>query len=175
MSTELINRHREGYQLTGFYGGDTRGYCLQITGDHGYVQLTREAAACLAADIFRYFLKTPEPSENAEYPQAAEVCAELYQVIGSLASDLGVFDHPKVVKALDNASQHAMVHDDVLPFPSFEWQPAGMLGVGDDARDVERYRLIRDLGASFRDYEDREYSVCEGAMDSVLDSIRAAL
>src|SRR5690606_4007224 len=42
-----------------------------------------------------------------------------YQVIGSLASDLGVFGHTKVVKALDNASEHAMVHDDVLPFPSF--------------------------------------------------------
>jgi|SRR5690606_20420231 len=43
------------------------------------------------------------------------------------------------------------------------------------AKDAERYRLIRDLGASFRDYEDREYSVCEGAMDSALDSIRAAI
>lgn len=55
-----------------------------------------------------------------EYPQAAEVCAQLYQVIGSMASDLGVFDHPQVIKALDNASAHAMQHQDVLPFPSFE-------------------------------------------------------
>ena len=65
MSTELINRHREGYQLTGFYGGDTRGYCLQITSDPGYIQLTRDAAACLAADIFRYFLETPSPAGDA--------------------------------------------------------------------------------------------------------------
>ncbi|KCB25978.1 hypothetical protein [Bordetella hinzii] len=62
---------------------------------------------------------------DAEYPLAAKVCAELYQVIGSLASDLGVFDHPKVVKALDNAADHALVHDDVLPFPSFEHKTAG--------------------------------------------------
>lgn len=59
MSTELIDRPREGYQLTGFYGGDARGYCLQITGDHGYVQVTREGAALLAADIFRHFLEVP--------------------------------------------------------------------------------------------------------------------
>ncbi|KCB31569.1 hypothetical protein L541_3170 [Bordetella hinzii CA90 BAL1384] len=65
------------------------------------------------------------PAGDAEYPLAAKVCAELYQVIGSLASDLGVFDHPKVVKALDNAADHALVHDDVLPFPSFEHKTAG--------------------------------------------------
>lgn len=63
MSTELINRHREGYHLTGFYGGDARGYCLQITSDHGYVQVTREGAARLAADIFRHFLETPGPND----------------------------------------------------------------------------------------------------------------
>ena len=63
MSTELINRPREGYQLTGFYGGDARGYCLQITSDHGYVQVTREGAARLAADIFRHFLEIPGPAE----------------------------------------------------------------------------------------------------------------
>lgn len=66
MSTELINRPREGYQLTGFYGGDARGYCLQITGDHGYVQVTREGAARLAADIFRYFLEVPGAGDVGE-------------------------------------------------------------------------------------------------------------
>lgn len=65
MSTELINRPREGYQLTGFYGGDARGYCLQISSDHGYVQVTREGAALLAADIFRHFLEVPGPADAA--------------------------------------------------------------------------------------------------------------
>jgi len=55
---------------------------------------------------------------EAKQQRAAKVCAELYQVIGSLAGDLGVLHHPKVVKALDNASANDMVHDDVLPFPS---------------------------------------------------------
>ena len=68
MSTELINRPREGYQLTGFYGGDARGYCLQITSDHGYVQVTREGAALLAADILRYFLEVPGPAEAQATP-----------------------------------------------------------------------------------------------------------
>lgn len=92
MSTELINRHREGYQLTGFYGGDTRGYCLQITGDHGYVQLTREAAACLAADIFRYFLETPTPAGDA-------------QPVAWVAADTLHSPHPTCVSSLAYMSQ----------------------------------------------------------------------
>lgn len=77
MSTELINRPREGYQLTGFYGGDARGYCLQITSDHGYVQVTREGAALLAADIFRHFLEVPGPAEaQATLARAARLFEE---------------------------------------------------------------------------------------------------
>jgi len=83
----------------------------------------------LGSSLFRFaralLARYGRPAGDAEYPQAAKVCAELYQVIGSLASDLGVFDHPKVVKALDNAANHALVHDDVLPFPSFEHKTAG--------------------------------------------------
>ena len=87
MSTELINRPREGYQLTGFYGGDARGYCLQITSDHGYVQVTREGAALLAADILRYFLEVPGPAEaqatlaELELRTAAAVAAGVPGVI----------------------------------------------------------------------------------------------
>lgn len=84
----------------------------------GLIDRIRELEAKLVAQSL-------DADGDAEYPQAAKVCAELYQVIGSLASDLGVFDHPKVIKALDNASNHAMVHDDVLPFPSFEYKTAG--------------------------------------------------
>lgn len=46
------------------------------------------------------------------------VCAELCQVIGNLADHGGVFDHPDVIKALDNASDQALTHKDLLPFPS---------------------------------------------------------
>ena len=87
MSTELINRPREGYQLTGFYGGDARGYCLQITSDHGYVQVTREGAALLAADILRHFLEVPGPAEaqatlaELELRTAAAVAAGVPGVI----------------------------------------------------------------------------------------------
>jgi hypothetical protein len=48
-------------------------------------------------------------------------CADLYQVIGVLAESHGdLFDHPEVIKALDNASAAAngdpRPHDDLLPF-----------------------------------------------------------
>lgn len=45
------------------------------------------------------------------------VCAELYQVIGALADEAGLFDHPDVIRALDQASQARIVHDDLLPRP----------------------------------------------------------
>lgn len=45
------------------------------------------------------------------------ICDELYQVIGSLASTFGVFEHPEVQRALDNASAGKLVHKDLLPWP----------------------------------------------------------
>lgn len=83
--------------------------------------------ARMVRESFQKAAARPSTNQNGqgspnEYPQAAEVCAELYQVIGSLARDLGVFDQAHVVKALDNAAQHTMIHDDVLPFPSFNRQ-----------------------------------------------------
>lgn len=47
------------------------------------------------------------------------VCGELYQVVGVLSSKHDdCFDHPDVIKALDNASDNALTHKDLLPFPS---------------------------------------------------------
>lgn len=55
--------------------------------------------------------------------EAQRVCAEVYQVVGSLLSDLGVFETEHASKVLDNLSQARLVHDDVLPWPSFERHP----------------------------------------------------
>jgi len=46
-----------------------------------------------------------------------EVCTELYQVIGLLAYYAGVFDHPDVQRALDNASRAKLMHRNLLPWP----------------------------------------------------------
>jgi hypothetical protein len=46
------------------------------------------------------------------------VCAESYQVVGSLASDCGRFGDADIDKVLDNLSQMRPVHEDVLPFDS---------------------------------------------------------
>jgi hypothetical protein len=45
------------------------------------------------------------------------ICAELYQVVGSLADHVDCFDHPDVQRALDNASKTRLVHRDLLPWP----------------------------------------------------------
>ena len=54
---------------------------------------------------------------DARVEELETVCAELYQVIGALAAEAGVYDHPEVTKALDNASGCRLVHKDLLPWP----------------------------------------------------------
>lgn len=44
------------------------------------------------------------------------VCAESYQVVGSLAGSMGVFNDLPTIKALDNLSAAQLHHKDVLPF-----------------------------------------------------------
>ncbi|ENQ1546043.1 hypothetical protein ACEOHC_003854 [Salmonella enterica] len=44
------------------------------------------------------------------------LCAEAYQVVGSLACMADVFETEGVEKILDNLSEARLVHDDVLPF-----------------------------------------------------------
>jgi hypothetical protein len=51
--------------------------------------------------------------------EAQRVCWEAYQVVGSLLSDLGIFDTPEAERILDNLSQARIVHQNVLPWPSF--------------------------------------------------------
>jgi hypothetical protein len=46
------------------------------------------------------------------------VCGELYQVLGSLAVYAGVFDHPDIIRALDNAGRAKLIHKDLLPWPT---------------------------------------------------------
>ena len=58
--------------------------------------------------------------------QLEELCAEAYQVIGSLAECAGMFETRAVEKALDNLSQLKMVHNDVLPFPVPAPQPVAV-------------------------------------------------
>jgi hypothetical protein len=58
--------------------------------------------------------RTPTPRET----ELEQVCAEAYQVVGILLSDLGQFNTERGIKILDNLSEARMVHTDVLPWPS---------------------------------------------------------
>lgn len=46
------------------------------------------------------------------------ICAEAYQVVGSLADDAGRFQEDDVEKILDHLSQMKIIHPDVLPWKS---------------------------------------------------------
>ena len=81
------------------------------------------AAKALATMVKQYIerhLAAGQQGADREYPEAAEVCGEAYQVVGSLLSDLGIFETERARKILDNLSQHRMVHRDVLPWESCE-------------------------------------------------------
>lgn len=67
--------------------------------------------------------KLLEIASAAAMPDSARVCMEAYQVVGSLLSDLGHFESEQGRKILDNLSEARMVHNDVLPWPSFEHAP----------------------------------------------------
>lgn len=57
---------------------------------------------------------------RAREEELCSICAMAYQVVGSMLSDLGQFGAGVGIKILDNLSQQKLVHDDVLPWPSFE-------------------------------------------------------
>lgn len=60
-----------------------------------------------------------QASKEHSRSEAEMVCGEAYQVVGSLLSDVGAFETDEAGKILDNLSEARMVHDDVLPWPSF--------------------------------------------------------
>lgn len=60
---------------------------------------------------------TPAPAQQ-EPSEAEMVCAEAYQVVGCLLSDLGLFETEAARKILDNLSEARMVHQDVLLWES---------------------------------------------------------
>ena len=61
--------------------------------------------------------------QERPHSEAALVCYEAYQVVGSLLSDLGKFGTPEGDKILDNLSQARRIHLDVLPWASYEQSP----------------------------------------------------
>jgi hypothetical protein len=82
--------------------------------------------------------QAPQGGE-AEIDELKTICAETYQVVGSLASDLGIFgSSEQLAKVLDNLSQQKRVHADVLPWPSFE-------GPWRSLTDADRERAFNSL------------------------------
>lgn len=46
-----------------------------------------------------------------------QICDESYQVLGAIAGEFNVFDHPDVTLALDNLSKKKLIHRGLLPWP----------------------------------------------------------
>lgn len=94
------------------------------------------------------------PAQPADITNAEHVCAQAYQVVGSLLDDLGQFNAECARKILDNLSSAKIVHDDVLPWPSFEHpaarpvQPQGWVSV-QERMPPGGIPVIADTGQKF--------------------------
>jgi hypothetical protein len=115
------NYRQDGWEVRPLYAALSSGGQLGEAGRAGVV-------ADMGARPMSPAGVAPGPSEaNAE---AEMVCAEAYQAVGCMLSDLGQFDSERGQKLLDNLSRARMVHQDILPWPSFEApsQPAAAQG-----------------------------------------------
>ena len=70
-------------------------------------------------DMLAYAYAAVRADRAARELELEEVCAEAYQVVGSLLSDLDIFETDYARKIMDNLSEGRCIHDDVLPWPSF--------------------------------------------------------
>ena len=55
-----------------------------------------------------------------EADEKQELLRQLYQIVGSMLSDMGLFESERGQKLLDNIYAERVLHDDLLPWPSFE-------------------------------------------------------
>src|SRR5262245_59331042 len=82
-------------------------------------EFRERAAAAVGGQPTDPAIAAIDGAQSDDPTQAELVCAEAYQVVGSLLADVGQFDSEAAQKVLDNLSEARMVHDDVLPWPSF--------------------------------------------------------
>ncbi len=63
-----------------------------------------------------------DAEQRAEIARLRTLCLEAYQVVGSLATDAGMFDHQATVRVLDNLSMAGtgkpLPHRELLPYPA---------------------------------------------------------
>lgn len=124
----------------------------------------REAQAIIRTTL-ELLASTPAPAQQ-EPSEAEMVCAEAYQVVGCLLSDLGLFETDQSRKILDNLSEARRVHQDVLPWESAQHQEQPRQERGpmtDAARDVlaERQRQISAEGWT-PEHDDEHTEFCAG-------------
>lgn len=106
-----------------------------------------------------------------ESDKLKRICGESYQVVGSLASSAGLFDHPAVIKALDNLSKQELMHDDVLPFVAEqEAQPLSEL-----ALNVQHADCHKAAAAFWNYWEEFGETHKHGFYESTWGAINAAI
>lgn len=87
-----------------------------------YTEYSNEYTPTAAVAATAWAAATPDGTKQlqARIDELENICAEAYQVVGNLLSDVDAFDTDSAEKILDNLSQLKLVHNDVLPWPSFK-------------------------------------------------------
>lgn len=91
---------------------------MLVAGDDVLHEAFRDRCIATRTIYDAMLASTPAQPAQQEPSEAEMVCAEAYQVVGCLLSDLGLFETEPARKILDNLSEARMVHQDVLPWES---------------------------------------------------------
>lgn len=82
--------------------------------------------------------------------QLRALCSEVYQVVGSLANDVDLFEHPATSEVLDNLSAAGLgaplPHKDLLPYPTAP-------KIEQQAKEIER---LKEVAESWRNIQQEE-------------------
>lgn len=133
--------------------------------EHNWCQKTTSNGLIKVCDRCGESAAPPPPAAQQDDGTGPEaVCAQAYQVVGSLLSDVGHFDTELGDKILDNLSQAKLIHE-VLPWPSFAAQQDVLVSLRAKVAGMEQNPRMGD--AVFR---------CgfNGAIRCVLDAIDAS-
>lgn len=142
--------------------------CRWLTEDERKVLLDVVGAASLIERL-------PEKEEAGEVERLRRDCAELYQVIGTMAEHCPDPEDPAIIKALDNASDAAdgdpRRHDDLLPFILVRPSPSATAMPGRE----EIARVIFDRACGPQQWDNTFYLLERDGCYETADAILALL
>lgn len=135
---------------------DSAEFALAALVAAGHVSQSKVDEALALMPEGGYVPKTA-PDVVAELEEVKTVCAQAYQVVGSLLSDAGRFDSPEAEKILDNLGEQRLRHTDVLPWES-KPAPEGWQPIATAPKDMDQPVVVRWMDSDGPICHDLDYT-----------------